>query len=184
MNQDFTSIEARHRIFKEVKPLFISKLGKYTHQRISGDWHFRGLGFVQGHMTYVFGFNIGFFKKDENSAEFDKVGMNVLVRTNGYKSNVRKKFDDFFREILKDWYTHSDIYTSFRGGEGSEFSRYLSIEECKSEKQIVEFLKETITQLSKAYPDILNNHNLFKEVLRAGFPWHDTIGDLAEHALK
>ena len=50
-------------IFRIVKPVFKSKLGKYTHQRISGDWHFHGLAFVRDEMTYVFGFNIGLFYK-------------------------------------------------------------------------------------------------------------------------
>ena len=34
-------------IFKELKPHFRNKLGKYTHQRISGDWHFHGLVGIQ-----------------------------------------------------------------------------------------------------------------------------------------
>ncbi len=182
METNFTSIKTRHEIFKETRPVFKSKLGKLTHQRISGDWHFHGLGFVQGHMTYVFGFNMGFFKKDEQSAVYDTVGLNVLVRTNGYKSDLRLKFDAFFRENLKDWALQTGEYGSFRGGKGSEYSRYKKLSEFSNENGIIDFINDSITGLQKVYDAVLNNHELFKDVVRAGVPWHDTIEDLALEA--
>ena len=56
--------ERRRKIIQSVREYYTSRLGKYTHQRISEEWFFYGLGFVKDDMTYVFGFNAGFFKKE------------------------------------------------------------------------------------------------------------------------
>ena len=165
-------------VFKEIKPVFNEMLGKYTHQRISGEWHFHGLAFVKEEMTYVFGLNLGFFKKTKING-FDSVGMNVLVRTNGINETLREKYASFFRENLKTWYTKEDEYSSFRGGSGSEFTRYKKLDEFKDIKEIVDFLTESIDSLNKIYPEIIKNpDNIFDEVLRAAYPWHDSIIDI------
>lgn len=171
-------------IFKAVKKDFTNKIGKYTHQRISGDWHFHGLAFVREEMTYVFGFNIGFFK-EQKDVNYDTVGMNVLVRTNGSNQKLRKKYSDFFKENLKYWYYTIGTYSSFRGGEGTEFKRYKPLSEFENDEQIIEFLKESINEFQKIYPIIAENPDeMFDEVQRAAYPWIDSIIDICLDALE
>ncbi len=171
-------------IFKALKPHFKDKLGKYTHQRISGDWHFHGLGFVMEELTYVFGFNIGFFRKNKPKG-YDVVGMNVLVRTNGMNQALRKKYNDFFAEHLKDWYFSVDEYHSFRGGIGTEYARYREVSSFKSNDEIIAFLIESINLLHTVYPKIYENPDgIFENVMRASFPWHDTILDVCAQVLN
>ncbi|MFN8255208.1 MAG: hypothetical protein U0W24_05930 [Bacteroidales bacterium] len=167
-------------VFIGIKPYFKDKLGKYTHQRISGDWHFHGLGFVNGDMTYVFGINIGFFKVSTKK-HYSHVGMNVLVRTNGINRELRLKYRDFFRHNLSGWISDAEmIYTSDRGGIGSEFPRYMALSEFNNNDQIVEFLKGCVDGIYKVYPRIAENPDrLFDNVLRAAPPWHDFIVDIA-----
>ena len=168
-------------VFQSVKPYFREKLGKYTHQRISGDWHFHGLGFVNGDMTYVFGINIGFFKVSEKK-HYSHVGMNVLVRTNGINRELRLKYRDFFRKNLKNWISDDEmVYTSDRGGVGSEFPKYQNIDYFKSDTEIINFIKECIDGIYAIYPDIVKNDNgIFDNVLRAAPPWSDSFIELAK----
>lgn len=172
--------ERIRKVFLQVKPYFKEKLGRYTHQRISGDWHFHGLGFVNGDMTYVFGINIGFFKVS-TKRNYSHVGMNVLVRTNGVNRDLRLKYREFFRNQLQSWISDDEmIYTSDRGGIGSEFPNYKFISEFKSDQEIVEFLKSCIDGIYDIYPAIGENPNqLFENVLRAAPPWHDRLIDIA-----
>ncbi len=181
MEEVLISRERIRDIFMNVKPYFKDKLGRYTHQRISGDWHFHGLGFVNGDMTYVFGINIGFFKVS-NKNNYSHVGMNVLVRTNGINSDLRLKYRDFFREHLKDWISEEEmIYTSERGGIGSEFPRYKLLSYFKTDEDIVTFLKSCIDGIFEVYPKIAENpNNLFDNVLRAAPPWHDRLVDITK----
>ena len=170
-------------IFKLVKPLFISKLGKYTHQRVDWGWHFHGLAYVKDEMTFVFGFYIGFFKS-ENKKEYDNVGMNVLVRNDGDTTGLRNKYVDFFRKNLKNWYYGEDTYSSHRGN-GSEFRRYKKIESFKNQEEIVKFLNESISELHKIYSVIIKNEdNIFDDVLRASYPWHDSIIDIGIECIE
>jgi hypothetical protein len=168
-------------VFIGIKPYFKEKLGKYTHQRISGDWHFHGLGFVNGDMTYVFGINIGFFKVSTKK-HYSHVGMNVLVRTNGINRELRLKYRDFFRQHLAGWISDSEmIYTSDRGGIGSEFPKYRALSEFQNNEEIVEFLKECVDGIHKVYPLIASNPDkLFENVLRAAPPWHDLLVQIAD----
>ncbi len=172
--------ERIRNVFVKVKPYFKSKLGKYTHQRISGDWHFHGLGFVNGDMTYVFGINIGFFKVSTKRS-YSHVGMNVLVRTNGINRDLRIRYRDFFRGQLKSWMSDDEmIYTSDRGGIGSEFPKYKLLSDFDSDDEIVEFLKESIDGIHDIYPAISENpEQLFNNVLRAAPPWNDKLIDIA-----
>lgn len=171
-------------IFRAVKSHFREKLGKYTHQRVSGDWHFHGLAFVRDEMTYVFGFNVGFFRKDISKG-YDTVGMNVLVRTNGAGKKLREKFDDFFKKELEYWYLSRETYTSFRGGLGNEYGRYKKIDDFDSDEDIISFIKEGIDELNKLYPIIINNpDDIFDDVMRASYPWHDTILDVCNNILN
>ena len=168
------------QIFKAVKPVFKQKIGTYTHKRISGDWHFKGLAYVRDDMTYVFGFNLGFFK-NEGEKNYGKVGMNVLVRTNGISKKLRKQYADFFQNNLQDWYTKKSVYTSFRGGEGLELQRYMELKGVDSDDEIIEFLISSIDGLSLIYKKIEENpENIFDDVLRGAFPWHDTIFDICK----
>jgi hypothetical protein len=168
-------------IFIQIKPYFKVKLGKYTHQRISGDWHFHGLGFVNGDMTYVFGINIGFFKVS-TKRHYSHVGMNVLVRTNGVNRELRLKYRDFFRKNLSDWISDAEmIYTSDRGGIGSEFPRYKALSEFENDEQIISFLRECIDGIHKIYSIIAQNpDSLFDNVLRAAPPWHDSLVQITQ----
>lgn len=174
--------DSRRKIFSTIKPIFKDKLGKYTHQRISDEWHFYGLGFVRYDMTYVFGYNIGFFKKDIiPNAEYSHVGMNVLVRTNGINPELRNKYKEFFDVNLKDWVT-DDIndYTSFRGGIGVEFPRIKKFSSFENYDEVFEFLNVGITSLQNLYPLIYQNHeSIFSHVVRAAPPWHDTLLQMA-----
>ncbi len=171
-------------VFQTIKPYFKEKLGKYTHQRISGDWHFHGLGFVNGDMTYVFGINIGFFKVSAKK-HYSHVGMNVLVRTNGINRELRLKYRDFFRNNLQDWISDDEmVYTSDRGGVGSEFPKYQLLEGFKSDQEIIEFVKKCIDGIYAIYPKIAeNSESLFDNVLRAAPPWSDLIVKLAEEQI-
>ena len=103
--------------------------------------------------------------------------MNVLVRTNGINRELRLQYRDFFRKYLSDWISDAEmIYTSDRGGIGSEFPRYKSLSEFENNDQIITFLQECIDGIFKIYPIIAQNpYNLFDNVLRAAPPWHDTI---------
>lgn len=181
-----TTIETQRikEIFRKVKPHFNEMLGPYTHQRISGEWHFRGLAYVRGEMTYIFGFNLGFFK-EANMTHYQKTGMNVLVRTNGMNEKLRMQYADFFRENLKSWYYNISEYSSFRGGTGIELERYKSLSEFENDEAIVDFLKESVSELHPVYELIRKNpDNIFDDVLRGAFPWHDTIFDIADQVLK
>ncbi len=171
------------RIFREIKPDFLDKLGKYTHQRITDYRHFHGLAFVKDELTYLFGFNVGFFGTPKEP--LTHIGMNVLVRTNGEEQEYRKKLFDFFEKNLENWYIEEGNYTSFRGGIGTNFSRTKKISSFKNEDEIIEFIKNGIIELQKIYPEIIKNpDNIFDDVLRAGYPWLDTIGDVCNKVLK
>ncbi len=178
--------EWRLEIFRLVKPVFREYLGQYTHQKISEDWHFRALAFVREEMTYVFGFNLGFFKREDSDLKYSHVGMNVLVRTNGLNPDLRARYRNFFETNLKDWINlPKGIYTSFRGGVGVELPRMEKIESFESENQIVDYLAESIKQLSKAvYPKIAENpDNIFDAVVRGAPLWNQSIVDMARQRL-
>ena len=182
MDEIILNREQRRTIFKAIKPIFKTKLGKYTHQRISDDWHFLGLGFVREDMTYVFGINVGFYTESkELDIPYKRVGMNLLVRTNGINKDLRKKYKEFFQHYLKDWInSEQNKYESFRGGIGIEFSRIKSVSEFSNITEIIDFLKESIIQFSKIYPYIAANpESIFSHVVRAAPPWHETILEIA-----
>ncbi|MBN2663758.1 MAG: hypothetical protein JXR68_08930 [Bacteroidales bacterium] len=182
LNKD-SKYEWRQSIFRAIKPFFNEKIGRLTHQKISEDWHFRGLAFVRDDMTYVFGFNVGFFKKGPENSDYDYdfVGMNVLVRTNGVNTSLRNKYKDFFQFHLEKWLLHSELeYTSFRGGIGIELPRILKLESFKSDEEIIDFLKDSIGRLAEIWPYIASNpENVFSHVVRGNPPWDETIIELA-----
>jgi len=174
--------EMRKVVFLGIKNFFKEKLGKYTHQRISDEWHFYGLGFVRDEMTYVFGMNIGFFKKEHlPTSEYSHVGMNVLVRTNGINPELRLRYSDFFGKQLKNWRFQEEVeYSSFRGGSGTEYARLKKITDFNSNEEIITFLEECILKLQKIYPHIMENPDgIFSHVVRAAPPWQDTLLQLA-----
>jgi len=174
--------DRRKNIFFGIKNIFKEKLGKYTHQRISDEWHFYGLGFVRDEMTYVFGFNIGFFKKEVlPTLDYSHVGMNVLVRTNGINPELRQMYSDFFSSNLKNWILQDpQEYSSFRGGAGLEFARLKKISDFANNEEIILFLEECMLKLQRIYPFIMENPDgIFSHVVRAAPPWHDTLLQLA-----
>ncbi len=181
MQEKISDRDVRREIFKEIKPFFKEKLGKFTHQRVSDSWHFIGLGFVREEMTYVFGINVGFFNREELNSQFSHVGMNVLVRTNGTNKELRSKYNDFFNKHLKDWTTaQEEKYTSFRGGVGFEYVRMQKISKFNNIEGIIDYLKDAILQTNKIFPYIIENpESIFSHVVRAAPPWHETILELA-----
>ena len=182
MDEIVLNREQRRNIFRAIKPTFKNKLGRYTHQRVSDKWHFLGLGFVREEMTYVFGINIGFFTESkECEIPYKRVGMNLLVRTNGINEDLRKKYKDFFQNHLKDWInSEQNRYESFRGGIGIEFPRIKKISDFANVTEITDFFKDSIIKLHKIYPFIAANpDSIFSHVVRAAPPWHDTILELA-----
>lgn len=159
--------ERRRRIIQSVREYFTARLGKYTHQRISEEWFFYGLGFVKDDMTYVFGFNAGFFKKDTAApGSYSHVGCNVLVRTNGVNSQLRGQYLQFFRHELADWITEPEQgYSSFRGGVGSVFPHYRAMNSFYSDEDIVRYVKEGLDGIFKIYPAIaVNPDGIFDNV--------------------
>ncbi len=175
----------RLEIFRSVKPAFRQYLGQYTHQKLSDDWHFRALAFVREEMTYVFGFNIGFFRKEKHpKLNYTHVGMNVLVRTNGVNPSLRAKYRNFFETNLEQWINMpKGIYTSFRGGVGIELPRMRDIAEFSEEKEIIDFLIESIKQLNMAiYPKIAENPDkIFSLVVRGAPLWNEPIVEIARN---
>ena len=174
--------EQRRNIFKQIKPTFKDKLGRYTHQRVSDSWHFLGLGFVREEMTYVFGINIGFFLKEENyNLPYSHVGMNVLIRTNGINEDLRRKYKEFFDKHLSSWIkSKQNSYSSFRGGVGVELPHIVPISNFSDTTEITDFLKNSIIKLSQIYPFITSNpESIFTHIVRAAPPWHDTILEMA-----
>lgn len=182
MQEKISDRETRRKIFQQIKPYFKQKLGKFTHQNNDDDWHFISLGFVREEMTYVFGINMGFFKKDDLKADaYTDFGMNVLVRTNGENIDLRKKYNDFFAKYLADWTNRENgKYTSFRGGAGTEYIRMKKISEFKTCQEMIDFLKDSIDKLSEIYKHVAPNpESIFSHVVRAAPPWHDTILEIA-----
>ncbi len=175
-------------ILRQIKPVFRQYLGNFTHQKISEDWHFRALAFVREEMTYVFGFNIGFFRREESDdLYYTHVGMNVLVRTNGENPMLRARYRSFFEQHLNKWINMSKtMYTSFRGGVGIEFPRMKKIETFKSEDEIISFLEQSIKKLNQAiYPHIAQNpDNIFDLVVRGAPLWNESIVDIARQRLN
>ncbi|MBQ9214762.1 MAG: hypothetical protein IJ150_12615 [Bacteroidales bacterium] len=151
--------ERRRRIIQSVRECFQNKLGKYTHQRISDEWFFYGLGFTKDDMQYVFGFNAGFFKNEELEGHtYSHVGANVLVRTNGINPELRRQYQKFFRHELTDWITEPEQgYSSFRGGVGTIFPHYRGITTFYSDNQIIEFIEDAMDGILRIYNAISNN---------------------------
>ncbi len=180
--------EWRQEILRVVKPVFREYLGNYTHQKLTEDWHFRSLAFVREEMTYVFGFNIGFFRRSQMSEyDYTHIGMNVLVRTNGENPSLRAKYKSFFETHLKSWINMSkSIYTSFRGGIGIELPRMKKVQVFNSEQDIVDFLVESIKLLNKSvYPAIAENpDNIFDSVVRGAPLWNEFIVEIAKERLN
>jgi len=179
------STERVKAILLDVKHYFSNKLGKFTHKKASKDWFFYGLGFSREDLGYVFGFNIGFFYKSEVNL-YEKIGMNILVRTNGVNSIQRQKYLNFFRTKLTNWQNtpEANYYTVERDGKGIEFGRYADINEFNNEYEVLTFLYECIDGIHNIYKEIVNNEeNIFEKIVRASPPWKETIIELCEKKL-
>lgn len=175
--------EWRQHIFREVKHYFIDKIGKFTHHKYEPEYHFRGIAFVLGEMTYLFGFNIGFYRTNTLSQlyEYDTVGANMLIRTNGINEPLRIKFKEFFEKHLKDWTLGSKTsYTGPRGDVGILLPRYKDMYYFSNDQQIIEFFKKSIEQYSQVFKFIkANPEGIFNNVVRANPPWDEFLIDLA-----
>ena len=160
--------ERRRKIIQSAREDLQTILGKYTHQRISDEWFFYGLGFNRDDMQYVFGFNAGFFKLEEvEGYAYSHVGVNVLVRTNGINPEIRTQYQKFFRHELTDWITEPEqSYSSFRGGVGTIFPHYRNIKTFYSDMQICEYIREGIQGIARMYNAISQNPDgIFNNVL-------------------
>lgn len=178
--------DRRRKIIQSVREYFQERLGKYTHQRISEEWYFYGLGFVKDDMTYVFGFNSGFFKRDVIEGQpYSHVGCNVLVRTNGMNEQLRGQFLKFFRHELSDWITEPEQgYSSFRGGVGIVFPRYRPITSFYSDEDIERFIQEGLDGIFKIYPAIASNPDGIFDNVNLMNSREETIVDLVNNALN
>lgn len=176
--------EWRQAIFRAVKHHFIDTIGKFTHHKYEPDFHFRGLAFVKGEMTYVFGLNIGFFRVDKSLPEYsyDFLGANVLIRTNGDNTDLRNKYRIFFEKNLQDWIMgDKSTYAGPRGDFGILLPHYAKIEEFQDDLQRIEFIKTAITKLSTIYDYIIGDKtDIFANVVRGNPPWDETIIEIAK----
>ena len=175
--------ERRRKIINQIREYYTERLGKYTHQRISEDWHFYGLGFVRDEMTYVFGFNSGFFRKEDVPGRaYSHVGVNVLVRTNGSNPQLRTQYLKFFRHQLAGWTTSNEAsYSTFRGGVGVEFPHYRLISTFANDEEIIQYIKNGIDGLSELYHVIAKNPDgIFDNVMCMIAPGNESIIELAQ----
>lgn len=162
---------------RDIKPYFNQKLGKYTHKQSSENFYFRSLAFSRDDMGYVFGFNVGFFKTGDND-HLNNAGMNVVIRRNGERQDVRQKYIAFFRDVLRDWINmEEDHYeNSQRNGAGVILPRYVNLQDINREQDIIDFIKQSIDGLNSKYPEIIKNpNNLFFGVVRAAPFWNEDI---------
>lgn len=176
------SNEQLKSVLLDTKRYFGDKLGKYTHKKTSNDWNFYGLGFSKDDLGYVFGFNIGFFYKSDINL-YKKVGMNVLIRTNGLNPEQRQEYLNFFRLKLSDWTNtpETNYYTVERNGKGIEIGRYVDISSFNTEDEISKYLYECIDGIHAIYKDIINQKNpIFEKVMRAAPPWKESLIDLCK----
>ncbi|MEN9443629.1 MAG: hypothetical protein RIS47_519 [Bacteroidota bacterium] len=164
-------------LFQEVRPYFKERIGLFTHKRVSSDWYFHAMGFVREEMTYVFGFNLGFFRANSDSYKY--AGMSVTVRADGLGRDWRRGYIDFFAAHLSDWANRPfDRYTSEREDEGLLIERYIEVEG-KSNAEIVAFMRTSIDGLVGIMPAIVENAGVFKNVVRAEMPWDETLVEIA-----
>lgn len=169
----------------EAKHYFNKTLGKFTHKKYSDDLFFYGLAFTHSEIGYVFGFNIGFFGKS-GKYPYDELGMNVLVRLNGKKSEKRKAYFDFFKKHLHNWVNRDIEQYEYpeRGDEGAILARYANVSELRNSKNMLQFFKDSIEQLRSIYPLIIDEpSDLFHNVVRATPPWKLSIIDFCKDHL-
>ncbi len=173
------------KIIKAIKDYFKDKSRKEPQQRISEDWFFYGLGFVKDDMTYVFGFNAGFFKKDVVEGQaYSHVGCNVLVRTNGLNQQLRGQYLKFFRHELTDWITEPEQgYSSFRGGVGTIFPHYRALSSFYSDEDVIRYVKEGLDGIFKIYTAIAKNPDGIFDSVNLMNSRNETIIDLVNNAL-
>lgn len=171
-------------ILREVRPFLSKNLGKYTHQKSSSDWSFVGFAFTKKDIGYVFGVNVGFFKKNKENL-FTYAGMNVLIRTNGGEDILRGKILNFFRANLNGWSNQNEKIYSYpaRGDEGIELARYKKIEHFASERQIINYIEDSILQFRELYPKIIKNEDLFRQIVRAAPKWDEEFIEICNKIL-
>lgn len=178
--------EYRRVIMTRVRDYYTSRLGRYTHQRISHEWYFYGLGFMKADMTYVFGFNAGFFNKNLSQKDYTHVGANVLVRTNGVNPLLRTQFLKFFRHHMADWITAPEAdYISFRGGVGKELPHYRTLDTFRNDDEIVDYIKGGLDGIYNVYNVIAKNpDNIFDDVVCSMNPYNESILDLTRQTIE
>lgn len=171
-------------VLRAVRPFLNHKLGKYTHQKSSSEWSFVGFAFTKKNLGYVFGINVGFFKKNEKTL-FSYAGMNILVRSNGGETDFRNKILSFFRSNLEHWANQNERVYSYpaRGDEGLEVARYKKLDDFHSIHSIVEYIQECIVEFHKIYPIIIENSGLFEDVVRAAPKWDERFVDICKENL-
>ena len=82
---------------------------------------------------------------------------------------------NFFRTNLSDWANQNEKIYSYpaRGDEGIEVARYKSIDEFSTQNEIVEYIKEAIVKFHDLYPKIIENADLFEDIVRAAPKWDE-----------
>lgn len=171
-------------ILRTVRPFLSQNLGKYTHQKSSDDWSFVGFAFTKKDLGYIFGINVGFFKRNEENL-FNYTGMNILVRTNGGDDEYRLKILNFFRTNLNQWSNQNEKIYSYpaRGDEGIEVARYKKVDEFSSQNEIIEYIKGSILLFHELYPKIIENSDLFEDIVRAAPKWDERFIDICQTKL-
>lgn len=172
-------------VLRDVRPYLNRKLGKYTHKKKSNDFYFNGLAFSHKELGYVFGFNFGFFNEGLDTL-YSEIGVNVTITTNKENPIRREKYLQFFRENLQYWVNKPEKLFEHpqRGDQGVEFIRYKPIKECKSLNDVSNFIKESLKELQKIYPLIIQQPEIFEGVVRAAPNWNETIIDICTNHQK
>jgi hypothetical protein len=177
---DFTADDDHHQVkefMRVVKPVFLAKLGKYTHKRISDHWYFHSLAFSSYDLGYVFGINIGFFRPVFDETEV-YIGMNMTIRTDGKEPGLRYRFLSFFRNSLKNWINlpETTYNNPERGDSGIILPRYMKLADCNPDSQMTDFFLDCINSFQKIYPEIIENPaGLFDNIVRAAPDWKEFI---------
>lgn len=171
-------------ILRSVRPFLSRNLGKYTHQKSSADWSFVGFAFTKKDLGYIFGINVGFFKKNKESL-FRFAGMNILIRTNGGEEELRENVLNFFRTNLSDWSNQNEKIYAYpaRGDEGIEVARYKSITDFKTQNEVTDYIKDSILKFHELYPKIIENAELFEDIVRAAPKWDENFVDICQQNL-
>jgi len=167
-------------LFTDVKHYFNSQIGEFTHKRVTDRWYYHSMAFVRDDLGYLFGFTVGVFRMNENSAGYDTAGINIVARTDGKKPEFRNEIINFLKsklpaEFTENQYTYSN---DDRGGNGLVLPKYRKLSEFDSDTEFIKHFEPGIDVFKQL---LANIHycptNLFANVVRAQRPWDEQITD-------